>query len=98
MTAKEHWQLVDSTRRTVQQLIRPLLNGKKRATKYLSPSLTIKGTRRHKSRLDERNIEIVLTVGPPNYAEREFIKKAQRAGEPFPIRNVQMRNWPAPRS
>lgn len=36
-------------------------------------------------------IEVVLTHGRPNYAQRQFIRRCQRAGEPFPVRKVQLR-------
>lgn len=78
-----------------QNVIEPLLSGKRRATQYLSPSLVIKAARRHKPRRNERTVEIVLTVGKPNYAEREFIKLAKKSGELFPVKRVQFKEWRA---
>ena len=62
-----------------------------RATKYVSPRMTVKATRRHK--LDRRAPiqEFVVTVGRPNSRERHFIKALQKAGEPFPVRKIQLR-------
>ncbi len=70
-----------------------LFDGAKQATKYLSEKETIKATRRGKIDRRNRRIEVLLTVGTPNYAECEFIKKAKKAGEPFPIKKVQLK-WP----
>lgn len=69
-------------------------SGAYKATKYLSEKLTIKATRkRFKGRIDKRSriAEIVFTVGGPNYEEREFIKVCKKAGEPFPVKKIQMR-------
>ena len=67
-------------------LVEAVHKGAKQATKYLSPKLTIKATRQGKMRKGERQMTIVVTIGRPNYAEREFIRQAIKAGEPFPIR------------
>lgn len=79
----------------VNEVVAHVLNGAKRATKYVSPTFTIKATRPHKP--DKRaggSTTISLTVGRPNYAEREFIKQAKKAGEPFPIKRVLLKAWP----
>ena len=60
----------------------------KKATKYLSRTEVVKATRRHKRRKNERTVEMVLTFGKPNYAERQFIKRAIAAGEPFPVKRA----------
>lgn len=67
--------------------------GAYKATKYLSESLTIKATRkRYQGKILKRGaINIVFTVGRPNYEEWEFIKKCKKAGEPFPVRKIQPR-------
>jgi len=62
----------------------------RKGTKYLSSELTVKATRRHKLDKRDKNQEFVVTVGRPNYAEREFIKKCKKAGEPFPVKKVQL--------
>lgn len=63
-----------------------------RAVKYVSEKEIIRATRRlaHGKVPNGKNIEVVLTIGRPNYSEREFIKKCKRAGEPFPIRKVRL--------
>lgn len=62
-----------------------------KATKYLSEKLTVKGTFRGRVTARARTAEILFTVGAPNYAEREFIKQCRKAGEPFPVKKVQLK-------
>jgi len=63
----------------------------KQATVYLSTDLIVRATVRCKSK---SSTELVVTVGKPNYMERLFIKACKSAGEPFPVRKVQLRPWP----
>lgn len=70
-----------------------LVGGWRRATVYVAPDLVVKATRRHRPRKNSGSIEMVVTVGVPNYAEREFIKQAKRAGEPFPIKRILLKPW-----
>ena len=79
--------------RSVLDVVGHVLNGSKRATKYISPALTLKATRRHKPRRGERAVEVLLTIGKPNYAERQFIADCKKAGVPFPVRKVQLKAW-----
>ena len=67
------------------------------ATSSISPKLTLKVTRQKP--LDKRDHAetFIVTYGRPNYAERQFIKDCVAAGEPFPIRKVQVRRWPVPK-
>ncbi len=70
--------------------------GVRKATKYLTGKEVVKATRRlHNKKIDKRDkrIEIIFTIGVPNHEEREFIKKAKKAGEPFPIKKIQIK-WP----
>lgn len=62
-----------------------------RATKFLSEELVVKVTRCHKRRVRGRTATSVLTVGKPNYAERQFIRLCKKAGEPLPVRKVQVK-------
>lgn len=66
----------------------------RRATYYLSPGLTIKATRTRRVDKREKAESYIVTVGRPNYAERKFIKVAKAAGEPFPVKKVQLTFWP----
>jgi len=66
--------------------------GARRATVFLSPKLTVKATRRHKMRGGECRTELVLTIGRPNYSEREYIKLCQDCGEKFPVKRIKL-DW-----
>lgn len=66
----------------------------KRATKYLDEKTAVKCTRKLKFDKRMRSETVVLTVGRPNYAERKFIKLCKKAGEPFPVKKVQLKWWP----
>jgi len=60
-----------------------LVGGAYKATKYLGDKLTVKATRRrYKGKIRKSdNADIVLTIGKPNYEEREKIKRAKKAGQ-----------------
>ena len=63
-----------------------------KATKYNSTTETAKATKRkYKSSSRTAPIEILFTIGMPNYKEREFIKKCKKAGEPFPVKKIQLK-------
>ena len=81
----------------INAVIEDLVTTKARtATKYLSDKLTVKATRPlyQGNRFHKRQLDIVLTVGPPNYAERRFIKLCRKAGQAFPVRKVQLKYPP----
>lgn len=61
----------------------------KRTTKIISPRVIVRCTRRH-----PRASEFVLKIGSPNYLERDFIKLCTKAGEPYPIKKVQIKFYP----
>ena len=67
--------------------------GAVRAVKYLSPTETVKATRRTYKRAHHGRgpVEILFTLGPPNYEERKFVRACERAGEPFPVRRIQLK-------
>jgi hypothetical protein len=84
------------------RLAAALLNANaKKATLYLSPKLTVKATLLHwgKTIEDRRHTRasIEFTVGVPNFEERLFIRKALKAGEPFPVKKAQLKFLPEPR-
>jgi len=65
--------------------------GARKATKYFSDKLIVRAVRRtYGGKITKGNAEITLTIGKPNYKEREFIKLAKKAGEKFPIKNIQI--------
>jgi hypothetical protein len=68
--------------------------GMRRATKYLNDSTVVRATKRvYKGRKQQLGgpIEILLTVGKPNFRERLFIKACKKSGESFPVIKVQWR-------
>ena len=68
--------------------------GARKATKYLSPKLTVKATRRlFKGKVNKRSriTEILFTVGAPNFEERKFIKDCKKAGLPLPVTKIQIK-------
>ena len=64
----------------------------KRATKYVTPKLIVRATKRNRRKYE--NFEVILTVDRPNYLETKFIKALVKAGEPFPVKKVQLKYWP----
>ena len=54
-----------------------MLSDVKKATKYIAPDFVINATRRKYS--STRHTEILLTIGRPNFAQRQFVKVALRA-------------------
>ena len=70
-----------------------ILSGAIKATKYIDPKFVIKAKRKvFNNKIDKRgNIEIILTIGKPNYLERKFIKQCIKAKEPFPIQKTQLK-------
>ena len=59
------------------------------------PYLTVKATRQRKPDGRTKTTTLIVTIGRPAYAERHFIKMCKRAGEPFPVRKVQLKFYPA---
>ncbi len=65
-----------------------------KATKYMSEKMVVNATRRMylgKIVKGDRSIDISLKIGVPNYLEKEFIKQCKKAGEPFPVKKIQLK-------
>jgi len=71
-----------------------LTSDARKATLYESPKFVVKVSRRHRVTLRDKRWEFVLTLGEPNYEEREFIKKCRKVGEPFPVKKIQLKFYP----
>lgn len=71
-----------------------LQTGARKATSYLDENTVIKATAQHKPYKRCRSATYLLTLGAPNFVERRFIRLAKKAGEPFPIKKVQLKFWP----
>lgn len=63
----------------------------KRATKYLDDRTTVKCTRQRKFDGRDGAQTVLVTMGKPNYAERAFIKACKNAGEPFPVKKLELK-------
>jgi hypothetical protein len=61
---------------------RILVGGAYKSTKYVyGENLTNKATRkRYKGRQNNNHFDIIITIGKPNYEEREALKKAKKEG------------------
>lgn len=66
----------------------------RRATAYISPTLTIKATAQRRQDGRDKSATALVTVGTPNFAERRFIRVCQKAGMAFPLRQIQWKHWP----
>jgi hypothetical protein len=86
--------------RTMQAAITACLaNGAVRATKYLSPREVCRVTRRrYRGKVTKAGpVELVMTLGRPNYRERAQIRQLQKAGEPFPVKKIRLEGARVPR-
>lgn len=68
-------------------------NSVRSAVKYLAEDLVVKATAKGKPDGRYRSRSFVVTIGKPNYRERQFVKACRKAGEPFPVRKLQLRFW-----
>jgi hypothetical protein len=81
------------TRKAISQVVEAVIEGgAKQAIKYFGPRLVLKATfvgkRKNESKMHR---SILLTYGSPNSRERQFIKDCKTAGEPFPVRRIQLK-------
>ena len=75
-----------------------LCSGARSATVYLSATQRVTATNLHKPDRRNRNTTIAVTYGQLNWRGREFVKMCRKAGEPLPVRKVQLRWWPKKRA
>lgn len=68
------------------------------ATVYLDTKTRVTATHVHRPDRRSRSTTISVTFGGLNWAGREFVKACKKAGEPFPVRRVQLRHWPKKRA
>lgn len=62
---------------------RILVGGYYKSVKFINDKLTVKATRKRykgKVKQNEKQTQILLTIGPPNYEERDALKKAKKEG------------------
>jgi len=86
------------TRTAIAKAIECLLESDARqATVYLGSKAVVTATRRFKPDKRDKRVDIVLKLGAPNYREAKFINDCFKAGEPLPVRKVQLKFWPKPK-
>ncbi|MFA5130718.1 MAG: hypothetical protein WC477_07470 [Patescibacteria group bacterium] len=76
---------MDNQSKFITEVIEAVLAGDAhKATKYVSDKLIVRATRKlYGGKPNKAKVEMMLTVGKPNFKEREFIKRCKKAGEPF---------------
>jgi hypothetical protein len=66
----------------------------KTATKYIDEKTVVHATWHFKPSNRNTRETMIVTFGAPNYLDRIFIKKCKKAGEPFPVKKIQLRAYP----
>jgi hypothetical protein len=80
------------TRSSIAKVSSCLLEtGAKKATLFLAKDFVVKATMGLRPRKNSRGHSFLVTFGKPNYAERKFIAACIKAGEPIPVRKVQLK-------
>jgi hypothetical protein len=77
--------------RVFGQVVSEVIAGAKTATKYVDERTVVKATLVGKRDYQEDGLDVRLTFGAPNFREKQFIKDCKEAGEPFPVRKIQLR-------
>lgn len=79
-----------------EKIITELLSSKAmKATWYESPKRIVRVVRtKYDNKFPQGNIQITLTIGKPNYAERDFIKILKRDGVAFPSQQIYLKYLP----
>jgi hypothetical protein len=77
----------------------------RKVTLYLSPTLTVKASRklyegdkergRYSTRVTRADVQ--LTIGAPNYQERRELKLLKKVCEPFPVKKLYIKHLPVKR-
>lgn len=85
-------------KRAPAKVVEALLSniGVRQAVAYVAPNFVVKATRQRKPTKRTRSETFLLTVGVPAYLEKRFIKACLKAGEPFPVRKVQLKSYRSP--
>lgn len=63
----------------------------RKAIKYIKPGFVLKATRQFKPRRNATSHTVIVTFGNPNFRERQFVKACLKAGEPFPVKKIQLK-------
>lgn len=65
----------------------------RKASLFLDEHTVVTATRRHRPDKRSKTTEVLLTMGKPNFRGREFVKACKKAGEPFPVKKLQLQFW-----
>jgi hypothetical protein len=69
--------------------------GAYKATKFIDEKTTLKATlKRFDRKMPRKNssrVEVLFTLGKPNYEERKFLRLCKISGEPFPVKKAQLK-------
>lgn len=89
-----------TTQKKIGQCVQDVLTIKncRRATAYMSPTLTIKATAQRRQDKRAKTSTVLVTIGKPNFLERRFIRVCQKAGCVFPLNQIQWKFWPKKKS
>lgn len=84
---------MSAVKEAVEALLRTDSN---KATKFISEKEVVRATRRLIGGKIAKtgNIEVTLTFGKPNFAERKYVKALKAAKEPFPVKKVWLKAVP----
>ena len=87
------------TRKSIAQAVETILEepNVRQATVYFDERTIVRTTARARPDRRSKSTVILLTVGAPNFVERRFIRLCRQAGEPLPVRKVQLKFWPKKR-
>jgi hypothetical protein len=67
----------------------------KSAVKYIDEKTIVRATWHNKPKANNRSETMVVTIGSPNYKEREFIKKCKKTNNSsFPKIPIQIKSYP----
>jgi hypothetical protein len=79
----------------ISEMAATLLHDKqmRSVTKYVSPKEIVRLTKR-RFRNGKIDITYLLTIGKPNYVEREHIQSLLKAKEPFPVKKLRLKFYP----
>ena len=81
-----------------QKVCAALLAGDcKSAIQYIDTKTVIKATWMYKPNGRNSRETIIISFGVPGYREAAFVKACVKAGEPFPVKKVQLRPYPKKR-
>jgi hypothetical protein len=73
------------------RVITEVINGAKSAVKYIDERTVVKATLYGKRSNLAEGLDVRVKCGPPNVVEEKFILDCKAAGEPFPVKKIQLK-------